>query len=63
MANRLGRVLYWIGCLAALALAAGAVWVVRSTGETSLGFIAFVSWPAVLAWLAGKACRYVLTEQ
>lgn len=60
MAERLGIVLYWVGIIAAAALAAGAYWVVNSVGDYSLGFIAFVSWPALLAWLAGKAAHYVL---
>jgi hypothetical protein len=63
MAERLGHVLYWLGCLAALALAAGAWWVISATGERSIGFIIFVSWPAVLAWLAGVAARYVLVGE
>lgn len=63
MADRLGHVLYWIGCLAALILAAGAYWVVTATGERSVGFLIFVSAPAVLAYLAGRACRYVLAGE
>lgn len=62
MAERLGRVLYWFGCLAAFLLAAGGIWVLTSTNDYRPGFIAFVMAPAVLAWLLGRACRYVLAD-
>lgn len=61
MAERLGDVLYWVGCLAAALLAAGAFWVLAQTGDQRPGFIAFVSAPALVAWLLGRACRYVLS--
>jgi hypothetical protein len=62
MTERLGHVLYWAGCvLAILTIAIGVflssgfmdqsdVWLVR--------VIAFVI--AVLFWLIGRGCRYVL---
>lgn len=64
MLARLGHVLYWVGCIfAALTIGAGAlVWVaegrVRSDGATVLAGFAVC---AVVIWLIGMACRYVLS--
>jgi hypothetical protein len=65
MAERLGDVLYWLGCVVAILLAAGAAWVLLDTRNSrpemiAPGFIAFVFAPAVVVWLVGRACRYVL---
>jgi hypothetical protein len=59
MAERLGDVLYWAGCvLAILTIAIGVFlsWGERHTWE--VGVVTFVI--AVLFWLIGRACRYVL---
>lgn len=61
MAERLGVVLYWAGCILAAVLAAGAIWVLSVDWDNRDPFFAaFVFSPAVIAWLLGKACRYVL---
>jgi hypothetical protein len=59
MVERLGHVLYWAGCVAAiLTIAIGVFlsWGERHTWE--VGVVTFVI--AVLFWLIGRACRYVL---
>lgn len=61
MAVRLGHALYWIGCVLALLLAAGATWVLAETGDRRPGFIAFVYAPALAVWFLGKVSRYVLS--
>jgi hypothetical protein len=60
MAARLGQVLYWLGCgLACAILALGGV---MAYGDNRLGVTFFIVSvvAAVLAWLVGRACRYVL---
>jgi hypothetical protein len=61
MIERLGDVLYWAGCIIALVLAACAAFVWVKAGDGSAGFAVFVAIPAVVAWLIGRACRYVLS--
>lgn len=61
MAARLGHALYWIGCVSALLLAAGATWVLAETGDRRIGFILFVYAPALAVWFLGKVSRYVLS--
>jgi 4-hydroxybenzoate polyprenyltransferase len=61
MAARLGKVLYWAGCvLAALIIAIGVVLssVTRAEQDWWALIVAFVV--ALLVWLTGRACRYVL---
>jgi hypothetical protein len=61
MAKRLGDVLYWAGCIIALAWVA-LVWSLWSKGPiTAITDILFVFLPAVIAVLIGWACRYVLS--
>jgi hypothetical protein len=62
MTERLGNVLYWAGCIIAALLAAGAAWVAwtEAREERDLFFAIFIFTPAVVAWLLGRACRYVL---
>jgi hypothetical protein len=56
---RLGNVLYWLGCIAAVALIGLAVWiwVDDAQGGTAIVFGTL----GVIAWLIGSVCRYALT--
>jgi hypothetical protein len=63
MLARLGDVLYWLGCiLAGLTVAAGAfLWFAEGHARKDgiavvAGFLVF----ALILWLIGRACRYVL---
>jgi hypothetical protein len=61
MAERLGDVLYALGCIAAgavMALWLVLVWQAPGTRDTVV-FI-FMAVIAIGLWLVGKACRYVL---
>jgi hypothetical protein len=65
MGVRLGNVLYWTGCiLAIVALIFGAVVHVNDPSDTSqdcvMLFVVLGAVPAVILWLIGRACRYVL---
>jgi hypothetical protein len=59
--ERLGRVLYWLGCGAAGAIVV--LGVLMLIGEPRMGvlFAVAVLTVALLVWLAGRACRYVLS--
>lgn len=61
--SRLGDVLYWAGNIVSLILFAGATWVLIDTGDRRLGFFIFVFAPAILVWVVGRACRYVLSDR
>jgi hypothetical protein len=67
MTARLGDVLYWIGCIVATVIFATTIymeiclWITGQQNadgmiQVELVFVAV----AVSAWLAGRACRYVL---
>jgi hypothetical protein len=61
MAERLGNVLYALGCIAAGAVMA--LWLLIAWQATDMRGIAVFIFAAVIAialWLIGKACRYVL---
>jgi hypothetical protein len=62
MLARLGDVLYWTGCLLAalLLVAAGAYYKVEDIKTAELIFLIGF---AVIVWLIGRACRYVLAER
>lgn len=67
MLARLGNVLYWLGTgLAGLFLAGAAwmtwtIWVELNRPGDDSGFFAFSGAAlAVICWLFGRACRYVL---
>jgi hypothetical protein len=65
MTARLGNVIYWAFSIIAVAiLAFSALFAVLTWGERGqiviAGMIAFM---AALAWLFGRACRYVLAGQ
>ena len=61
MVARLGDVLYWACLLIGLAWLAVCVLSLQSSFETLTGAkLAFALVPAALAWLVGKAFRYVL---
>jgi hypothetical protein len=56
---RLGHVLYWIGCIVAVVvlLAGAAAWL--APGPPAFMVLGAIA--AVIAWLIGRACRYVLS--
>jgi hypothetical protein len=60
---RLGNVLYWFGCgLACGVLGLGGVMAYSvSPGDNPMGIFIFFVVAAVLVWLVGRACRYVLS--
>jgi hypothetical protein len=59
---RLGRVLYWLGCgLAVAIILAGAAMLIGDLEHLGVAFAVVVLGVAVLVWLAGWACRYVLS--
>jgi hypothetical protein len=63
MAGRIGNVLYWLGCIVAgLSVLVGVAAYVeehnKSGGLFVTGFFIVV---ALVVWLVGRACRYVLS--
>jgi hypothetical protein len=61
MAARLGNVLYWLGCAVGLVFFAGGYVLISSGGYRLQAFdYVLVGTPAVVAWLIGRALRYVL---
>jgi uncharacterized BrkB/YihY/UPF0761 family membrane protein len=61
MAERLGHVLYWAGCvLAILVIAIGVLFSWGETEKIAWEMRVIASVIAVLFWLIGRACRYVL---
>jgi hypothetical protein len=58
---RLGNVLYWAGCSFGMLFAIGGIAAAlhESSGFSWLVLLFFLGL-ALLAWLAGRACRYVL---
>jgi hypothetical protein len=61
MASRLGNVLYWLGCLIAAVIFIGG-YLMMSGGGYKLQFPDYlvIGLPAIVAWLIGRAFRYVL---
>jgi hypothetical protein len=61
MIERLGNVLYWIACVISglflLAAAAGAVF---GHGPDRMFVIGIFAAIALVAWIIGRACRYLL---
>src|SRR6516225_11804472 len=55
MLARLGNVLYWFGCMIAAALMLGAIGVEADEDKH------FLAGTAIVLWLLGRACRYVLS--
>jgi hypothetical protein len=64
MVARLGRVLYWLGSGVAIALVAlGVVTTfIQPPGQWYAGLV-FYSVLAILCWLFGRACKYVLAGE
>ena len=59
--QRLGDVLYWLGCgLAVVALGMGLYFSIQGDTGELLTFFGIV---AVVIWLVGRACRYVLAGE
>jgi hypothetical protein len=59
MLARLGNVLYWLGCIIAWAIIALVIASV-DLRQLELGNFIFFGGMALAAWLAGRACRYIL---
>jgi hypothetical protein len=63
MAERIGNVLYWLGCIVAGLIALFAVGMYLAEGHNkgeALLVSGFILVFAFIAWLAGRACRYIL---
>lgn len=60
MLERLGHALYWAGCAVTAVLIIVGLIAASSGGQGSGAVLAVFVAGAVLAWLAGRACRYVL---
>jgi len=62
MVARLGNVLYWLGCVAALVIfvfdAALWKWGAQGIDNVMVGVLAVFGFAV---WLVGRACRYVLS--
>lgn len=62
MAGRIGDVLYWLGSgIAVICLILAAIFAWNRTGadDRLFAFVLFVV-PGLLAWLTGRAARYIL---
>jgi hypothetical protein len=64
MLARLGRVLYWLGCIIASVIVAldAYMWVMIWQQQGELGYSIFFVVIAFLVWLVGRLCRYLLAE-
>ena len=61
MAARVGNVLYWLSCaLAVVTAAIGAVVWFNRTEPGDVATVIILVMLAAIAWLIGRACRYVL---
>jgi hypothetical protein len=58
MAARLGNGLYWLGCIVAAAFIAFDMYDAAQNGIIGHTRVFFLS--AVIAWLIGRACQYLL---
>lgn len=63
MAERLGIVLYWIGCIMAgsWVLMGFWLWYAIDYEGRYVQLLAFVYLPALLLWLLGKGLRYIIS--
>jgi hypothetical protein len=59
MLARLGEVLYWAGCLLAALLVAAAI-AYYNFEDIKLVELLILIGLAVIVWMIGRACRYVL---
>jgi hypothetical protein len=61
MAARLGEVLYWgASVIAGLLMIGAAFAMVFGMGDDRFLMVGFVTVFAIIVWLVGRACRYVL---
>ena len=61
MLGRFGHVLYWVGCgVGTLFLIAAVAGALVGRGEDRLFKVAMFAVVAGLAWITGRACRYLL---
>jgi hypothetical protein len=61
MAARLGNVLYWLGCTVGAVFFVGGYLLMSGGGYKLQAFdYVVIGAPAVVAWLIGRALRYVL---
>jgi len=60
MITRLGDVLFWLGCLLAVACLAIGLYGFASSRSEAWGVLGSWVLIAVAFWLIGRACRYVL---
>lgn len=63
MLARLGNVLYWLGCIVAVLIAAAGFMPYWSEGyarKDGVGVTIASVVIALIAWVVGRACRYVL---
>ena len=63
MAARLGRALYWTGCIIGGLLVILAIAFLFAPGQGSWFRASMSACTGVVAWLIGWACRYVLVEE
>jgi len=56
---RLGKVLYWLGCIVAVALIGLAVWIWVDDAQGGTAIVFGIL--GVIAWLIGRVCQYALT--
>jgi hypothetical protein len=56
---RLGDVLYWLGCIAAVAFIGLAVWIWVEAAQVGTAMVFGIL--GIIAWLIGRVCRYGLT--
>jgi hypothetical protein len=56
---RLGDVLYWLGCIVAVALIGLAVWISVEAAQVGTAIVFGIL--GVIAWLIGRVCRYALS--
>jgi hypothetical protein len=55
---RLGNILYWLGCIVAVALIGLAVWIWAEAAQVGTAIVFAIL--GVIAWLIGRVCRYAL---
>jgi hypothetical protein len=61
VAARLGNVLYWTGCLVGVVVFLGGYLLIAGGGYKlqTLDYV-LIGTPAIVAWLIGRAFRYIL---
>lgn len=60
MAARLGDVLYWIGCGIAVFFVLIFILVASNSGPDAPFYLGVYAVLAIVSWLIGRACRYIL---